>query len=122
MYDEDMRVTTWTWYDTKGQIVRQKLHGESRETWYLDSSPGRTLRGAANYEVETLTPGVPLYQGLELWTGVFWHVFGPRGGTIFLDAGLEIIGWRLPQPVVKAVGRHDWLDGRFDGLCAALQE
>ena len=121
LYDEVLRVTTWTWKDAKGQL-RQKQHGETRDTWYLESSPERTLRGAANYEVETLTPGVPLYQGLELWTGVFWQVFGPRGGTVFLDAGLEIIDWRLPQPVVKAVGRHDWLDGRFDGLCAAPQE
>jgi hypothetical protein len=121
MNDYDLRLTTWTWYDAKGQVVRQKQHGETRETWYLESGSGRTLRGAASYEVETLTPGKALYQGLELWTGVFWHVFGPRGGTVFLDAGLEIIDWRLPQPMVKAVGRHDWLDGRFDALCAALE-
>jgi hypothetical protein len=121
MNDYDLRLTTWTWYDAKGQVMRQKQHGETRETWYLDSSPGRTLRGAASYEVETLTPGKALYQGLELWTGVFWHVFGPRGKTVFLDAGLEIIDWRSLQPMVKAVGRHDWLDGRFDALCAALQ-
>ena len=113
--------TTTTWSEN-GQIRRQKLHCRTDETWYLHSNPGRTLRGATNYEAETLIPGVSLYSGLEMWTGVFWHVFGPGNGTVFLDAGLEIIDWRLsPKPVVKAAGRHDWIDGKFDGLCAALQ-
>jgi hypothetical protein len=71
------------------------------------------------------TPGAGLYEGVERWTGAFWHVVVPGLGTVLVDVGLEIIDWRLLSegysPVLKAVGRHQWLEGDFGGLCAAIE-
>jgi hypothetical protein len=107
--------TVTTYYDATGDLVRTKIHGKVEETWSLASGSGKELRGKANYNVFTLQPG------MEKWTGVFWHVIAPGVGSVLLDAGLEIIDWSNPEIVVVRHGKHQWLDGDFDALCAALQ-
>lgn len=114
--------TITTWLDADRNLVRVKLYGRAEESWYLASNPARRLRAKATYDTFTLTPGVGLYQGLEKWTGLFWHVVAPGYGTVLLDAGLEIIDWTAAAPVVKVAGRHQWIDGDFGGLCAALAQ
>ena len=114
--------TITTWLDPDGNLVRVKLYGRAEESWYVASNPGRRLRAKAIYNTFTLTPGVGLYQGVEKWTGLFWHVVAPGYGTVLLDAGLEIIDWTAAAPVVKVAGRHQWIDGDFDALCAALND
>lgn len=108
--------TQTTYYDSTGQVVRIKIHGRIDETWALDTGAGNQLRARANYNTFTLEPG------LEKWTGLFWHVIAPGVGTVFLDAGFEIVDWATLPPTLRAVhGKHQWLDGDFDAVCAALQ-
>jgi hypothetical protein len=66
-----------------------------------------------------LTPGADPYTGRERWTGLFWHVVAPGVGTVFLDAGLELLEWPGPQ-LLRISGKHQWLESDFGPLCDAL--
>ena len=116
--------TQTTYYDKGGNLSRITLHAKTQDRIFLEGSE-KVLVGHANYHVFTLTPGAGLYEGVERFTGVFWHVIVPGLGTVLVDVGLEIIDWKLLSegysPVLKAVGKHQWLEGDFDRLCAALE-
>jgi hypothetical protein len=124
LVDTTLYGTQTTYYDKDGNLSRITLHAKTQDRIYLEGSD-RVLVGHANYHVFTLTPGAGLYEGVERFTGVFWHVIVPGLGTVLVDVGLEIIDWKLLSegysPVLKAVGKHQWLEGDFDTLCTALE-
>ena len=113
--------TITTWRDETGYILQLKVHAKDDREIYLESGQGRRLLSRANYNVFTLTPGAGWFEDVEKWTGLFWHVVVPGVGTVLLDGGLEIIDFKRENVVVRAVGNHQWLEGDFDKLCAALQ-
>jgi hypothetical protein len=116
--------TQATHHDRDGAVSRIVLHAKTQDRIFLEGSD-RAVFGHSSYTQTVLTPGAGLYEGVERWTGVFWHVVVPGLGTVLLDAGLEIIDWKLlsegSSPVLKAVGKHQWLEGDFDRLCVALR-
>jgi hypothetical protein len=116
--------TQTTWFDEDGNVSRITLHAKTQDRIFLEGSD-KVLVGHASYHVFTLTPGAGLYEGVEKWAGVFWHVVVPGLGTVLVDVGLEIIDWKLLSegysPVLKAVGKHQWMEGDFDELCTALR-
>jgi hypothetical protein len=109
--------TTFTWVgtgygivftDAAGDFVRQT--DRIRETLTVTSAGGK-VSGKDAYAITERADGT--FTRVGLW----FHLMGEGGGTVLRDVGrLEM----RDGEIVMSAGQHDWLNGDFDALCAAL--
>ena len=89
------------------------------EVWGVDtltnSVTGKSLPGP--YHNNTF---VDFRTGTVMLTGLIFRVNLPGVGALFFDVGRVVIA--ADGEIVASAGRHDFFDGDFDALCAALSD
>jgi hypothetical protein len=48
---------------------------------------------------------------------LWFHLTGPGGSVVLRDVGRLVVE---DDEIVLMAGQHDWLQGNFDDMCAAL--
>jgi hypothetical protein len=111
--------TTFTWVgtgygiiftDRDGDFVRQM--DRIRETLTVTSGGG--TRWVSGKDAYTITQHA---DGTFTRTGLWFHLNGPDGSVVLRDVGRLVVA---DDGIVLMAGQHDWLQGNFDDMCAAL--
>jgi len=111
--------TTFTWIGTgygiifndgEGDFVRQT--DRIRETLTVTSGGG--TRWVSGKDAYSITQNA---DGTFTRTGLWFHLKGPGGSVVLRDVGRLVVA---DDEIVQLAGQHDWLQGNFDGMCAAL--
>jgi len=100
-------------YDRDGNLVRVVEHVWGTDRLYSPDT-GKSLSPASYNQGET----VDLVEGQVRVSGVIFRITVPGSGAIFLDVGRYIIDF--DEGLVFLAGQHQFFEGDFDGLCAAL--
>jgi hypothetical protein len=111
--------TTFTWVgtgygtiftDRDGDLVRQT--DRIRERLTVTSGGGsHWVSGKDAYSITVRADGT------FTRTGLWFHLKGPNGSVVLRDVGRLVV---QDDEIVLMAGQHDWLNGDFDDMCAAL--
>jgi hypothetical protein len=111
----DIKVHTTFFLDENGFITRAQYHFRGQDT-VTNLSTGLVATGNFAFlyldDADSLT---------ETISGVDWMLRAPGRGKIFQSAGRYIIDYSfIDMDVIFEAGRHDFLEGGYAALCAAM--
>lgn len=99
-------------FDREGNPVRIVQHVWGSDRLY-NSVTGKSFSGTINSgEI------VDLVEGQAIQSGTIFRIVVPGSGAVFLDVGRYVFDFE--DGLVFLKGRHQFFEGDFEGLCAAL--
>lgn len=111
--ESELDFTARVFLDEEGHPIKVEESVSGTDT-FINSKTGKAI--AAPFRNNEL---LDLEEGTGAFVGVFFKVTVPGAGAIFLDVGRLVLDLESGEFTFEA-GRHQFLDGDLDALCAAL--